>query len=224
MTTRAGLRNLARLELHDNGVPQLWTDDLLNAWIAEATRDYSAHLPKAATGIIAAVANQAEYGLPADCLRVARVEHPTGFFRVPNGRAAGDVVDPFIALQGTPRVLSSQLTYDMWGSYGAFTLTLEPAPSDASDAIRVRYLAAWAEPGADGTALATPPIDDHLLKWFVCEAALRWLGTDEAKRQRWEQQRGAAAVGAGHEYGRGLRTAYEQRERRTAPRRLAIRE
>jgi hypothetical protein len=224
MTTRAALRNLVRLELHDNGVPQLWTDDLLNAWISEAIRDYSAHLSKPSTGSIAAVADQADYALPADCLRVARVEHPSGFRRVPGGPAVGDVLDPWAPVDGASAPAAAQPSYDVWGSYGALTLTLDPAPADAGDPIVVRYLAAWAEPAADGSSLATPPIDDHLLKWSVCAAALRWLGTDEAKRQRWEQRRGASAVEAGGAYADSLRAAYEQRERRSGARRLAVRE
>ena len=224
MTTRLQLRTRVRLELGDAGGAQLWSDAQLDEWLAEAIRDYAVQAPRAAATSIASVAGQAEYELPSDCLEVVRVEHPSGFLRVFSPPAGGDVLEPLVALQGTPRVVAAQLSYEVWGSYGALTLTLAPAPSDASDAIKVRYRAQWAEPGSDGATLATPPVDDHLLKWFVCEAALQWLGTDEAKRQRWERQRGISAAVAGRQYGAELRRAYEQKGRRVVGGRLVVRE
>src|SRR5437762_12904439 len=78
VTTRASLRSTVRQELNDAGGTSLWTDSLLNEWIAEAIRLYGRALPKEATATITTVADQAAYDLPADTDRVLRVECPEG--------------------------------------------------------------------------------------------------------------------------------------------------
>jgi hypothetical protein len=167
------------------------------------------------------VADQADYNLAGDCQRVARVEHPTGFFRVPDPLSAGDVTfdDPSQVKPLAPM----QLSYEVWGPQGARVLTLRPAPADASDNIKVRYLASWAEPSLDADVLATPAPDDQLLVWYCCARALAQLGTDESKRQRWERDRGASVQGQAFYY-RGLYDVeLERRAKRAAPRRLVVR-
>jgi hypothetical protein len=224
MTTRAALRATVRAELNDAGGSPLWSDALLNQWLAEAIRDYGRSVPRESSTSIAAVANQADYSLPADCQRVVRVEHPTGFFRVPDPLSAGDFVDPFTLSQARPtHPIAEQLSYEVWGVFGAITLTLRPAPTDATYAIKVRYHAVFAEPAADGDTILTPAQDDDLLQWFVCNRALQWLGTDESKRQRWERDRGASAQGAAGQYERDYRAEIRRRARRAAPRRLVVR-
>ena len=222
MTTRAGLRGLVRAELNDSGGTTLWTDGQLNQWVLEVLRRYSEDFPKEATQTIASVASQADYSLSADCLRVVRVEHPTGFYRIPDPLSAGDMTwdDPAIVKPLEPL----QLAYEVWGAHGLRTLTLRPAPADAADAIRVRYLATWSEPAADGDTLATPGRDDQLLVWLVCRAALTWIGTDEAKRQRFERERGASAAGQAGEYWGRYIDELKLRGRRAAPRRLVVRQ
>src|SRR5204863_5909028 len=118
------------------------------------------NLPKPTSTSLSSVASQADYSLPSDCQRVVRVEHPTGFFRIEDPLSAGDVTtdDPSVVKPLAPL----QLAYEVWGLYGALTLTLRPAPANASDAIAVRYLATFTEPSADGDTLATPSQDDHL--------------------------------------------------------------
>jgi hypothetical protein len=225
MTTRAGLRATIRAELNDGGVPQLWPDLQLNEWILHAIRDYGRHVPREASASIASVANQADYSLPADCQRVARVEHPTGFFRVPDPLSAGDVLAQGLGAGGWgPGAVATQLAYEVWGSFGAMTLTLRPAPDDASSPIGVRYLATWSEPSADSSALTTPSQDDHLLVWYVAEAALQWLSTDESKRQRFERQRGVSTTAAAGQYARDYRRELDRRARAATPRRLVVRE
>ena len=49
MATRATLRTAVRAELNDGGTTQLWSDALLNEWLAEAIRDYGRRLPKWST-------------------------------------------------------------------------------------------------------------------------------------------------------------------------------
>jgi hypothetical protein len=224
MTTRSGLRATIRLELNDGGGTPLWADGLLNEWIAEAIRDYSRNAPKQASTTLSSLAEQEEYALPADCLLVARVEHPAGVFRVPDPAGAGDVVAD-LSLDGAWRPVAQppQLGYEVWGPQGARTLSLRPAPGAAGESIVVRYLAAYAEPSADGDTLATPSHDDDLLTWFVCNRALQWLGTDESKRQRFERQRGVSAQAAAGQYEQDYRGELRRRNRRAAPRRLVVR-
>jgi hypothetical protein len=224
MTTRAGLRSSARAELNDSAGTQLWTDALLNEWIVEAMRDFGRDFPKESSATLTSVATQAEYALAADCLRVTRVEHPTGFFRLPDPLSAGDLVDPFALSQGSPRVASSQLAYEVYGPHGARTLTLRPAPTIAGESIRVHYLAVWAEPAADADTRATPAVDDTLLIWLVAARALRWISTDESKRQRFERQRGVTTAQANESYRAEYRQVVANRAARAAPRRLVVRE
>src|SRR6476469_4247506 len=134
MTTRDRLRASVRAELNDTAGVSLWADSPLNGWRAQALREYSRALLKAVSQSITTVADQADYALAADCLRVARVEHPSGFFRIPDPLSAGDVQDPFaVALQERPVWVSSQLAYELWGPLGALTLTLRPAPTASGE-------------------------------------------------------------------------------------------
>ena len=180
MTTRAELRARARGELNDGGATPLWPDERLDQWLAEAIRDYGLRLPRQAVAELASVAGQAAYDLPAEVLRLARVEHPQGVIRVEGGDGA------------------TVAGYEVF----AGQLRLAPAPAADGEAIALRYLARYAEPAGDAAPLATPPADDDLLVWYVCWRALGWLSTDEAKRQRFERQRGATAADEAERYRR----------------------
>lgn len=225
MTTRAGLRALARAELNDTGGTPLWADSLLNEWLAEAIRDYSRNLPKEATETLTSVADQESYTLAAACLRVLRVEHPTGSFRVYDPLSAGDVLDEASASGGKAEAVSASGGWDVWGPQGARVLTLRPAPTAAGEPIVVREHQLYAEPAADGDTLATPSADDDLLIFFVCNRALQWIGTDESKRQRWERERGVSAQRAGGQYERDYRSEMRRRGRSASGgRRLVVRQ
>ena len=193
MTTRAALRSLIRQELNDAGGTSLWTDSLLNEWIAEAIRLYGRALPKETTATITTVADQADYDLPADVDRVLRVELPEG---VPASLDLGS--------RGSG------------GSYRTFagSLELTPAPSTNGETIRVDYLARYAEPAADGDTLATPSADDDVLLRLTVARALRWITLDEAKRQRFERQRGASAADAAALYEREAQSLIQRRKQR----------
>ncbi|HZT08587.1 MAG TPA: hypothetical protein VFC51_16310 [Chloroflexota bacterium] len=201
MTTRAGLRSLVRQELGDAGGTQLWADALLNEWIAEAVRLYGRTLPKEATATITTVADQAAYALPANLERVLRVEYPAG---VP--------WSPRLALRQT----QGEVGAESGGSYGAFAgnLELNPAPSASGEAVRLDYLARYAEPAADGDTLETPASDDDILLRLTVARALRWITLDEAKRQRFERQRGASASDVATLYEQEARDLMEERKRR----------
>jgi hypothetical protein len=196
VTTRAALRSLIRQELNDAGGTPLWTDSLLNEWIAEAVRQYGRALPKEAATTLTTVADQAAYALPADTDRVLRVTLPE------------DV--PWSPDLGSRRAYRSYRVF-------AGELALEPAPSTSGESIGVAYLARYAEPAADGDTLATPSADDDILLRLVVARALRWITLDEAKRQRFERQRGSSTAEAAALYEREARDLIHHRQRRIRP-------
>lgn len=218
MTTRLDLRTRVRVELNDAGGVPLWSDGALNQWLEEAIRDYGEELPKEVSLDVSSVADQASYALPGDFDRAVLVEHPVGVFRVATRPAGKDIAAmgsvPSLCLTG-----AGSRTFDVW----AGLLVLDPAPEASGEAIRLRYLATYAAPTSDGATLSTPARDDALLVWLVAGRALRWLGTDESKRQRFERQRGVSAQDAASQYERDVRAAYAQRRRRIQSRRLAVR-
>jgi len=187
MTTRAQLRSSIRIELNDGGASQLWTDALLNEFIVQAIRTYGRELSKQASATITVVAHQEAYSLPSDFDRAMRVEQPDGVIRVPG-------------------------TYRIWG--GQIVLDPGPDAAGADQNIALEYLARYAEPAADGDTIATPPYDDDVLVALACADAMRWIGSDEAKRARFERQRGASPQGAAETYERRAQTAIANRKRR----------
>jgi hypothetical protein len=191
VTTRAALRTQVRNELNDAGTTPLWSDERLNQWLAEAIRDYGRALPREVSTTLASVADQAGYALPADTLRVARVEHPANVLRVA-GADGAEVAG-----------------YEVFGGQ----VVLAPPPGASGEAIALRYLARYAEPAADGDTLTTPSEDDGLLAWYVCWRALGWISTDEAKRQRFERTRGASAAAEAERYWQLYREAIGVRHR-----------
>lgn len=209
MTTRAELRTLVRTELNDVAATKLWSDALLNQWISEAVREYGRHEPREATTTLTTTANQADYPLPSDLVTILRVEHPPGIVR--RAERAADGTD----LTDSP----DWPTYEVYGG----TLTLRPAPAASGEAIALRYLGQYAVPAADGDTLATPPVDDDLLVWLVCARALAWLGTDEAKRQRFERERGVSAAEVAAHYAARVAAGLVERRRRPVERRLVVR-
>jgi hypothetical protein len=194
-TTRTTWRGLARNELDDNGSTKLWSDALLNEWLAEAIRDYARVFPLETTGTLTTVASQADYTLPAGLVELVRVEHPTNTFRVRQERVGGDWRRGTDAVPPADRG-GGRYAYEVWGT----TLSLEPAPGASGEAIALRYVARRAEPSVDGDALPVDDWDVELLTFYVCARALFWIGAQEAKRQAFERQRGADARSLAKEY------------------------
>jgi hypothetical protein len=221
MTTRAQLLTSTRAELNDAGVTKLWSDALLQQWLAEAIRSYSARLPKEATTTLSSVAGQAAYALPSDFARVVRVEHPTRTYRVCAPLVGGDAAAEVLALVDLEASVQAAgpYTYDLYGG----SLVLDPAPAASGESIVLRYLATYAEPSADGDTLATPVRDDDLLIWWVCARALDWISTDEAKRMRFERQRGASAAPTADRYLIRFDAGVRQRRQVAGSRRLVVR-
>ncbi len=215
MTTRAALVTAIRSELNDAAATKLWEDALLARWIAEALRDYSERLPREALATWTSTAGQASYTLPTDFAQALRLEHPSGFLRLLAPLVGGDVTE---ASESPRQEGERQLSFDVYGG----SAILEPAPDASGETIALRYLAAYAEPAADGDLLATPSRDDELLVWFVCARALRWIDTDEAKRMRFEQRRGVSAAAAAASYRDSYQDAMQARMRRLPRRRRLI--
>jgi hypothetical protein len=221
MTTRADLRTRTRDELNDNGAVKLWSDTLLNRWIGEAIREWSRVAPRDRTWQTTSTANDPSYVLPADVLEVVRVEHPPGVFRTHGGLRDGDVSPgtDLSALGSWTGLRPAQLTWEQWGG----EVVLIPAPGATGEAIDVRYKGAYTVPADDATTLDVPTADEEALVLYACGRALQWVATDEAKRQRFERQRGSDPASARREYDRALQSLVGQRRGGVRPRRIVSR-
>jgi len=218
MTTRAEVRGRIRDELNDNGAVKLWSDALLNRWIGEATKEWSRMVPRDGVWQTTSVANTPSYTLPSDVLDVVRVEHPPGVFRVRGGLHDGDVA-PAVDLSVWPETRPLELSWEQWGGQ----VFLIPAPGKTGEAIEVRYKGAYSVPSDDVTALDVEAQDEEALVLYACARALQWIGQDEAKRQRFERQRGADPLAARQEYERGFLALARRRRSGVRPRRLVTR-
>jgi hypothetical protein len=191
MTTRAQLRTTLRNELNDSGGTPLWSDTLLNEWINEAIRGYSRQSPEEATATLTAVADQAEYALPARTVEVLRVEQPQGVVRLP-------IAASRTAAGGGAALVDFRAGVRSAGAWAyrvfAGNLILDPAPTavGASEDARLEYLRAYAEPAADGDTLTTPATDDDVLVALAASLALAWVAGDEAKRLRYQDRQGVS--------------------------------
>jgi hypothetical protein len=212
MTTRADIRTRTRDELNDDASVKVWSDGLLNRWIGEAVRDWSRVVPRDRTWQTTSTANDPSYPLPADVLEVVRVEHPPGVFRTRSGLRDGDV-SPSADLSGLgiwSGLKPAQLNWEQW----AGEVVLIPAPDVTGETIEVRYKGAYTEPTDDVTALEIAASDEEALVLYACGRALQWIALDEAKRQRFERQRGASASEAASLYEREAHELIQQRKRR----------
>lgn len=218
MTTRAEIRARARDELNDNGTAKLWSDGLLNRWIGEAVRAWSRAVPRDRTWQTTATASVAGYALPSDVLEVVRVEHPPGVFRVRGGLHDGDVAPE--ADLGSWAAGPRSLTWEVWNG----EVVLIPAPGASGEPIEVRYKGGYSVPTDDVTPLDVAAEDEEALVLYVCGRALQWVALDEAKRQRFERQRGADPAALRQEYERELQRLTRARRSRLRPRRAIVRE
>ena len=221
MTTRADIRTRTRDELNDNGSVKLWSDALLNRWIGEAIREWSRVAPRDGAWQTTSTANDPSYALPGDVLEVVRVEHPPGIFRARGGLRDGDTAPTadLSALGSWSGLRPAQLTWEQWGG----EVVLIPAPDASGEAIEVRYKGAYAVPSDDVSALEVAAADEDALVLYVCARALQWVALDEAKRQRFERQRGADPAASRQEYDRDFQQLVRQRRGGIRPRRLVVR-
>jgi hypothetical protein len=221
MATRADIRSRARDELNDNGSVKLWSDALLNSWIGEAIREWSRVVPRDGTWQTTSTVNDPSYVLPNDALEVVRVEHPPGIMRARGGLRDGDTAPTadLSALGGWTGLRPAQLTWEQW----AGEVVLIPAPDATGEVIEVRYKGAYTAPSDDVTALDVATADEDALVLYVCARALQWVALDEAKRQRFERQRGADPAASREEYDRDFQRLVRERRGGVRPRRLVVR-
>ncbi|MGE3273372.1 MAG: hypothetical protein AB7P40_31855 [Chloroflexota bacterium] len=221
MTTRADIRTRARDELNDNGATKLWSDVLLNRWIGEAIREWGRVAPRDGTWQTTSTASDPGYALPSDVQEVVRVEHPPGVFRVRGGLRDGDTT-PTADLSTLGRwsgLRPAQLTWEQWGG----EVVLIPAPDATGEAIEVRYKGTYTVPADDVTALDVATADEDALVLYACARALQWVALDEAKRLRFERQRGADPSASYQAYDREFQQLVRQRRGGVRPRRLVVR-
>ena len=221
MTTRADIRTRARDELNDTGAVKVWSDALLNRWIGDALREWSRVVPRDRTWQTASTANDPTYVLPSDVLEVVRVEHPPGIFRTRGGLRDGDVspTADASALGSWSGLNPAQLMWEQWGG----EVVLIPAPDAAGEPIEVRYKGAYTVPADDVTSLDVAASDEDALVLYGCARALQWIAVDEAKRQRFEHQRGADPSDGRREYERRFQALVRQRRGGVRPRRIVAR-
>jgi hypothetical protein len=219
VSTRATLRTTIRAELNDSGGTPLWAMALLDRWIADAILAWSRDVPREQTWSQTTTANQGAYALPADWMAGVRVEHPSGFYRARVPFAGGDV-DPGALVTIDPTVKPGGLLWDVW----AGELVLSPAPDASGQTILVRYLAQYTAVADDVTNLDVPAAEESALVWWVCARALEWVGMDEAKRQRFERQRGADPLSVQQAYERRYTQMVRERNRGVRQRRAVVRE
>jgi hypothetical protein len=210
---------LVRLELNDSGATALWASTLLDQFLIEALRQLGRDLPLESATSLTSVADQAPYALPAGCVRVTRVEHPSGFFRVLIPFAGGDVAPGADLLLGPDSLRPATMSYDVYGG----NVILSPAPDVSSEAILVRYEGAYSEPSADGSTLDVAARDEDLAVNLVCALAMRWIGMDEGKRQRFARERGADPMVLRRDYLDSYRAQLRARLSGVRGRRLVVR-
>jgi hypothetical protein len=175
-------------------------------------------VPRDRTWQTTSTANDPTYVLPSDVLEVVRVEHPPGILRVRGGLRDGDV-SPTADLGEWTGLRPAQLLWEQWGG----EVVLIPAPDATGEAIEVRYKGAYGVPADDVTALEVAAGDEEALVLYACARALQWIALDEAKRQRFERERGADPSASRQTYERGFRTLARERQGGIRPRRIVVR-
>lgn len=179
MSTLAELRAQLRVVLNDGAAGgYLWSDGQLNRLLNDAVKALSAELPREMSVDVVSVVGQAEYSLPAGVIRVVRVYDRTAERELVAGG-------------------------DSWGyGYRVFggNLELLPTPGEAGRSYQVDYLGYHMALLLDGDVSSVPAGEEELLLVRAAAMAVLGLGTDEAKRRRFEEQAGQAAGDAAAGY------------------------
>lgn len=154
MTTLLEARTDLRAHLNET-TTRFWTDAQLTTWINEALRDVARRTETIQTfsTSIAAVAGTAEYVIPADVLRIHRIEFvPTGQTQIyPLQLATYNEMDQFWGV--TPNQQQGYPSYAvLWGFPPTVKLRLWPIPSQAGT-VNVFYFRLPASVSADGDTI-----------------------------------------------------------------------
>lgn len=147
-----------------------WPEPIVNAWIRDAIRDYSAHFPRFVDTDtegtnIECVADQQEYSLSSftGIQTVLDVEYP-----------AGEDPPEFVERrdQDDPRGFEGLGVYAVQGFERPSALRLGEEPSEGEE-IRIAYLADHSMPTSDAEALTVPDYHLDALVLFVHWRAMR---------------------------------------------------
>lgn len=173
MTTLVTVRNDVRARLNET-TARFWTDAQLNVWINEGMRDLARRTETIQTfgTTITTVAGTAEYVVPADVLRVHRVEFvPTGATQIyPVQLTTYDELDQVWGIY--PNTVQGYPVYAaLWGFPPTLKLRLYPVPSQAGT-INLFYYRLPAAVSADGDTLEVLAGYEDLIALY-CEYVAR---------------------------------------------------
>jgi hypothetical protein len=164
LTTLNELANRCNRALADQA-GTTWSDTDLEQWIIEGLRDYSLHFPLLKTGTISTTADQHDYELPSDCIRLDLVEYPTGEDPPEYLRRYSRKNQDFWDAEGFYDVAHSG-TSDVSGTYTRGTLWISEDPAD-SETITLTYYAYHPVALVSGSELSIPEEQEHILVLFA---------------------------------------------------------
>lgn len=148
-----------------------WSDDELLAFLAEAVREYSQHLPRASEATLAALDDQRRYALPWDTTAVIAVEYPADAEPPARLRRRPYKSPAFETARHYDVLLSHDLT-----APPVLLLSFDPI---AGEAIAVRYLRPHESSLTADTYLTVRADHHHVLAQYVLFAAARRLQSRE---------------------------------------------
>lgn len=215
--TLSTLRSRLRVRLEEASA-RFWDDSDLNTWINEGARDIARRAEVLeATTTINTTANTQQYTLPADTLRVYRVEWSrdgaTGTTVVPLEYKDFNSMDS-IWWSNSRQGRGDPYWYTMWGFPPTLSLVLYPTPDASVTAgITIYYYRLPADATADGNSVECPAGWEDLVLDYAEYMAWRKDGNQawsEAKQlyeqklenliettRRWTDQAGSFSPGLG---------------------------
>lgn len=172
MTTWADILADLRVDLKDTSSTPRWSDEALFLWTRDAIRDYSMHLPIIGQRTELTLSGDS-YPLPADYLKVERVESPTGRFLEERGDRPGvHYYDPSMPYRFY--IIGTNLYLD--------------GPTIEGDDVQLTYTARHYVPTstADTTAFTIPSDDEELIRLYVKAKAAEQFRTQQATLDRFK--------------------------------------
>jgi hypothetical protein len=167
MTTRAQLRSIIREILSND---ETWSESTINAWIAEAIRDYSTYFPRHVEATINCVDDTVEYSLTSytGILDVLRVEYPDG-----------EEPPRYLERRAETGTFEDLPVYDVRGD-PPVTLVIGEEPDTGEDII-LTYSATHTIVTDDDTALTVRDEHFEAIRLFVQWKAIQGLEMEEAR-------------------------------------------
>lgn len=183
MATLAELRVQVRDRL-DEPSSAFWTDVQINRWINEGVRDVARRGEVIQTKVeIDSVSGAYEYDLPADVVRVYRVEYQDASDQVQSleYRDFNSMDSVWWTRQKTTES-SRPYWYTMWGYPPNLKLTVFPTPSQTDETIRVFYYSVPSAITGDNDTVVIPTGWEDMVILYAEYVALRKDGD-----QRWSE-------------------------------------